>query len=119
MAKPVKLDLAEAAARAKRDLPRWTIADGRLRRVYETGAWKNSLTIVGAIGCLAKSAWHHPDLAVSFGRVIVELSTHDADGLTERDFALASRIEAVVAWRPDADGPFDAPIKNRLIRDDG
>ena len=91
---------AEATARLQRDLPRWTCAAGAIRRRYETHGWKGTLMAVNAIGHLCEAAWHHPDLAVTFNAVEVGLSTHDADGITEKDFELARKIEDVVTWQP-------------------
>ena len=91
---------AEAAARLRRELPHWTCADGAIRRRYATHGWKSTLMAVNAIGHLCEAAWHHPDLAVSYSAVEVSLSTHDAGGITEKDFELAGKIEDVVAWRP-------------------
>jgi 4a-hydroxytetrahydrobiopterin dehydratase len=52
------------------------------------------------VGHLAEAAWHHPDLAVSYAFVIVKLTNHNAKGVTEKDFALAKKIEEVVQWQP-------------------
>jgi 4a-hydroxytetrahydrobiopterin dehydratase len=60
--------------------------------------------VANAIGHLAEAAWHHPDLAVSYGGVEVSLMTHDHKGITDRDFELARKIEEVVAWRPGRAG---------------
>jgi 4a-hydroxytetrahydrobiopterin dehydratase len=59
---------------------------------------------VNAIGHLAEAAWHHPDLTISYAWLEVRLTTHSAKGLTAKDFALARKIEEVVAWRPGAEG---------------
>ena len=81
--------------------------DGRIRRRYPTQGWKSAVILVATIGHLAEAAWHHPEVTASYGAVEVRLSSHDADGVTERDLALAARIEEVVAWRPgDEDGPL-------------
>lgn len=56
--------------------------------------------VVNTIGHLAEAAWHHPDLEVSYAQVTVKLCTHSAKGVTENDFALATRIEAVIQWQP-------------------
>jgi len=40
----------------------------------------------------AEAAGHHPDLAISYNKVTIDLSTHDAAGLTEKDFAMAEAI---------------------------
>ena len=47
------------------------------------------------ITLIAEAEGHHPDLLVSWGRVRVQLWTHDAGGLSEKDFALAARIDSV------------------------
>jgi len=52
------------------------------------------------VGHLAEAAWHHPDLTVSYAFVIVKLCTHDAKGITAKDFELAQKIEQVIAWQP-------------------
>jgi len=76
------------------------IAAQQVLRRYATHGWKSTLMVVNAIGHLCEAAWHHPDLAVSYAAVEVSLSTHDAGGITEKDFELARKIEDVVAWRP-------------------
>jgi 4a-hydroxytetrahydrobiopterin dehydratase len=60
--------------------------------------------VVNAVGHLAEAAWHHPDLAVSYAFVIVKLTTHSSKGVTERDFALARKIEEVIQWQPGREG---------------
>jgi len=89
-----------AAARQQAELPAWTLDGGCLRRRIDTSGWKATLMAVNAIGHLAEVAWHHPELAVAYASVTVSLSTHEAGGLTERDFALAAKIESVLMWRP-------------------
>jgi 4a-hydroxytetrahydrobiopterin dehydratase len=49
---------------------------------------------VNRVAALAEAADHHPDILVSYTRVTLTLSTHDAGGLTARDFALARQIDA-------------------------
>lgn len=90
----------EIARRLAADLPLWRHEEGFLTRVYETHGWKGTLMAVNAIGHLAEAAWHHPDLRVSYPSVEVRLQTHDAGGITDRDFELARKIEEVVTWRP-------------------
>ncbi len=90
----------EVQARLGRDLPAWKLDRGAICRSYRTHGWKGTLMVVNTIGHLAEAAWHHPDLAVSYPSVEVRLSTHDAGGITEKDFALAAKIEEVVMWRP-------------------
>ncbi len=87
-------------ARLKGVLSLWKLRDGQLQRSYQVAGWKGALMVVNAIGHLAESAWHHPDLHVSYGRVGVALSTHSANGITDLDFELATRIEQLVQWQP-------------------
>ncbi|HVX89987.1 MAG TPA: 4a-hydroxytetrahydrobiopterin dehydratase, partial [Gemmatimonadales bacterium] len=66
---------------------------------YDTNGWPFTMLVVGAIAFLAESADHHPDLVVTWPRVTVKLSTHDAGGLTTRDFDLARKIDETLRTR--------------------
>ena len=91
----------EIEARLKAELPQWYYEDGWIRRKYKTSGWKSTLMVVNTVGHLAEAAWHHPDLAVSYAFVIVKLVNHNAKGVTEKDFALARKIEEVLMWQPE------------------
>jgi 4a-hydroxytetrahydrobiopterin dehydratase len=80
-----------------RGLDGWTFEDGMIRRVYKTTGFPMTLMLVNAIGYLAESADHHPDMLVKWGSVAVALSTHSAGGITDKDFSLARRIDDLVA----------------------
>lgn len=90
----------EIQQRLAAELPAWTFEDGWIRRKYKTTGWKSTLMVVNAVGHLAEAAWHHPDLNVSYAFVTVKLVNHAAKGVTDKDFALARKIEDVVLWRP-------------------
>lgn len=113
----------DVEARLKEELPKWTFDDGCICRRYKTHGWKGTLMVVNAVGHLAEAAWHHPDLAVSYALVIVKLVNHDARGITEKDFALAKKIEEVVTWQPGAqsdpvfEGTPDDPRFRYLVYD--
>ena len=98
---------AQAADQLRQPLPHWVCVNGHLERVFKTSGWPATLLVVNAIGHLAEAAWHHPDLAVSYASVTVRLTTHDAGGITDRDFELARQIEAMVMWQPPAGTPDD------------
>jgi len=93
----------EISARLAAELPKWSYEDGWIRRKYKTSGWKATLMVVNTVGHLAEAAWHHPDLTVSYAFVTVKLMNHAAKGITEKDFALARKIEEVVLWRPGAE----------------
>jgi 4a-hydroxytetrahydrobiopterin dehydratase len=93
----------EIVERLKAELPAWYLEDGWIRRKYKTSGWKSTLMVVNTVGHLAEAAWHHPDLNVSYAFVIVKLTNHSAKGITDKDFALAKKIEEVLTWRPGAE----------------
>lgn len=95
---------AEIAARLARDLPRWTYKDGHLTRRYETAGWKATAMAIGAVAHLAEAAWHHPLITASYPYLQVQVQTHEAEGITDRDFELAKKIEEVLLWQPGRAG---------------
>ena len=114
---------AEVEERLTVDLAHWTLSDGVIRRRYRTAGWKGTLMVITTVGHLAEVAWHHPEISASYAWVEVGLSTHSASGITDKDLALARKIEEVVAWRPGAeDGPFsgtpDDPRYAYVLPDD-
>jgi 4a-hydroxytetrahydrobiopterin dehydratase len=98
----------EAEARLSEELPHWYLEDGWIRRKYKTSGWKATLMVVNAVGHLAEAAFHHPDLTVSYAFVIVKLKNHAAKGITDKDFALAHKIEEVIQWQPAME---DSPLE--------
>jgi 4a-hydroxytetrahydrobiopterin dehydratase len=89
-----------AAKLTELGLAGWYLEDGWLRRKYNTDGWPQTLMAVNAVGYLCEAAWHHADLAVTWGKLWVKLKTHSAGGITDKDFELAKKIEEVVLWRP-------------------
>src|SRR5262245_31758825 len=81
-------------------LGEWYLEDGWLRRKYNTDGWPTTLMLVNAIGFLCEAAYHHADLSVTWGKLWVKLMTHSAGGITEKDFALAQKIEELSLWKP-------------------
>jgi|TARA_B110000908_G_scaffold97019_1_gene114599 4a-hydroxytetrahydrobiopterin dehydratase len=90
----------EVVEKLEKELPHWFFENGWIRRKVKTSGWKATLMVVNTVGHLAEAAWHHPDLTVSYAFVIVKLCTHDAKGITDKDFELAGKIEQVIAWQP-------------------
>src|SRR6266566_5012535 len=97
-----------------KEFPGWWYEDGWIRRNYKTDGWPTTLMLVNAIGYLAEAAYHHPDLAVTWGRVIVKLKNHAAGGVTDKDFELARKIEELVLWRPKGGALEGTP--NKFVR---
>ena len=95
---------AEVEERLKQELPTWRLEDGWIRRKYKTASWKGTLMVINTVGHLAEAAWHHPDITASYAWVEVRLKNHQAKGITDKDFALAKKIEEVVHWQPGTEG---------------
>ncbi len=99
---------AEVEERLKEELPHWYLENGWIRRKYKTSGWKATLMVVNTVGHLAEAAFHHPDLTVSYAFVIVKLMNHAAKGITDKDFALAHKLEEVITWQPGKEeGPLE------------
>lgn len=96
------------------ELPGWYYEDGWIRRQFKTDGWPTTLMLVNAIAYVAEAAYHHPDLAVTWAKVWVKLQTHSAGGITDKDFALARRIEDVALWRPSGSPLEGTP--NKFVR---
>ena len=103
-------DQAEIATRLA-ELPGWYYEDGWIRRVYKTDGWPTTLMLVNTIGYLAEAANHHPDLTVTWVRVILKLQNHAAGGITDKDLELARQIESHVLWRPTGGALEGTPNK--------
>lgn len=77
-----------------RRLVGWEVVNRHyLRKEYRFPDFVTALAFVNRIAELAEAEQHHPDLALSWGKVGVQLFTHSVDGLTEADFRLAARID--------------------------
>jgi 4a-hydroxytetrahydrobiopterin dehydratase len=82
-------------ARLAEHLPQWTFEDGHLRRIYKTRKWPETVMLFNAIAYLAEQADHHPDITASYASLGIRLMTHSAGGITDKDFHLAGKIEAL------------------------
>jgi 4a-hydroxytetrahydrobiopterin dehydratase len=91
-----KLDEARIAEMLA-DHPDWAVSGGALQRTFNLGGFPDAMEFVNRIATLAEDAQHHPDILVRFNKVTLTLRTHDADGLTEKDFAFASATDALLA----------------------
>jgi 4a-hydroxytetrahydrobiopterin dehydratase len=85
----------EAIIRELGALPGWVREGEEIVRTFDRGNFNGSIAFVNAIAAAANDADHHPDIAVSWNSVTVRLSSHDAKGLTDRDFALARTIDGL------------------------
>jgi 4a-hydroxytetrahydrobiopterin dehydratase len=88
--------LSDQDARARLGaLNGWDIdGTGLLRKRYTLESFAAAIAFVNRVAALADAADHHPDILIEYRNVTLTLTSHDSGGLTERDFALAARIDA-------------------------
>ena len=84
---------AEEAAIRLGKLPGWRIEAGELTRTFQFKDFRQALRFVNLTGELAEAAGHHPDIDIRYNRVRLGLTTHDAGGLTAKDFDLAAQAD--------------------------
>jgi 4a-hydroxytetrahydrobiopterin dehydratase len=87
-----RLDEA-AIAQALGQAPGWERAGSEIKRSYRFKDFREALAFVNRVGELAERAGHHPDIDLRYNTVTLVLSTHDAGGLTAKDFDLARAID--------------------------
>lgn len=97
-------------------LTAWYLEEGLLRRKYVTDGWPSTLMLVNAIGYLCQAADHHADLSVTYAKLWVKLKTHSAGGITDKDFALAQKIEELAQWRPPQGSPLDGVPADQFVK---
>ncbi|HYI99791.1 MAG TPA: 4a-hydroxytetrahydrobiopterin dehydratase [Thermoleophilaceae bacterium] len=73
----------------------WSQSGDAIAKDFERGDFAGSIALVNEIAPVADELNHHPDLAISWDTVTVTITTHSQGGLTEADFELAGRIEAL------------------------
>jgi len=76
-------------------IPSWQVQKGELVRTFTFKDFRGSLAFVNHVGDLAEKAGHHPDIDIRYNRVRLALVTHDAGGLTDKDFKLAASADTI------------------------
>lgn len=87
-----KLDDSEINDRLE-DLQIWGIEAEKLVCRVEFNGYRDAVFFANSVFSLAEEEFHHPEVKVEYGAVEIDLWSHDVEGLTERDFQLAERIE--------------------------
>lgn len=71
----------------------WSAEGQAIKRTYTCASFMESMAFAGRIAAYAESVDHHPDLLISYKKVTVTWSTHDAGGVTEKDIAAAKATD--------------------------
>jgi 4a-hydroxytetrahydrobiopterin dehydratase len=90
---PSEVDVALAALNQELDA-RWELVDGKLEKVFSFPDFVGAFAFMTRVALLAEKQDHHPEWSNVYGKVRIRLSTHEAGGITDLDFALARRIES-------------------------
>lgn len=97
MPKTAALNDTEIASRLAM-LNGWSRDAARIVKVYSFANYHETMAFVNAVAWVAHRSDHHPDLEVGYNRCTVALTSHDAGGLSARDFDSAAKIDAL--FRP-------------------
>jgi 4a-hydroxytetrahydrobiopterin dehydratase len=93
-----KLD-ADDITRRLAELAAWTVRDGKLHREYRFGDFVEAFGFMASVALVAERLNHHPEWSNVWSSVVIDLTTHDAGGLTANDFALAREMERLAGAR--------------------
>jgi 4a-hydroxytetrahydrobiopterin dehydratase len=97
MAAPAKkFDEAQILA-ALATVPNWKRDGATISRTFQFKDFPAAMKFVNAVADAAEAAWHHPDIDIRWNKVTLTLTTHDAGGLTDKDFALAKKFDELSA----------------------
>lgn len=75
--------------------PDWSKRGKTITRTFVFKDFPAAIKFVNAVSKLAEKAWHHPDIDIRWNKVTLTLTTHDAGGLTDRDFAIAKKFNQI------------------------
>ena len=79
---------------ALQQLPQWRLDGGKIVRDFLFPDFLGAMTFVNKMATLAEAQNHHPDIDIRYNNVRLGLVTHDANGITRRDLALATLIDS-------------------------
>ncbi len=96
-----KLD-ADAIKAALAETPEWSEVSGAIQRTFQFEDFARAMAFVHKVADYAEDAQHHPDILIRYNKVTISVSTHDAGGISEKDFALAKAVDRFADPRDDA-----------------
>ncbi|MEO0483358.1 MAG: 4a-hydroxytetrahydrobiopterin dehydratase [Planctomycetota bacterium] len=91
-----KLSEADIKTHLER-LAEWSEIGGEIQRTFEFGDFLEAMAFVNQVAEAAETRQHHPDILIRYNRVMLTLSTHDAGGITEKDFDLAAHCDELAS----------------------
>jgi 4a-hydroxytetrahydrobiopterin dehydratase len=88
------LSLGDAVV-LQREVPDWMLEGSVIERTFQFKDFQEAMRFVNHVAEIAESEGHHPDIHIYYNRVRLELSTHKIKGLSQNDFILAAKIDAL------------------------
>jgi 4a-hydroxytetrahydrobiopterin dehydratase len=89
-----KLDDADIQKKVH-ELAGWSVKDGKLHREYKFPDFAHAFGMMATAAPAIEKMNHHPEWSNVYNRVTVDLTTHDAGGITQKDFDLAALLEGI------------------------
>ncbi|HEY9643662.1 MAG TPA: 4a-hydroxytetrahydrobiopterin dehydratase [Coleofasciculaceae cyanobacterium] len=96
MAAPTKLSPTELNA-ALGELTGWSLQDDKLHRQFQFKSFVEAFGFMSSVALVAESMGHHPEWFNVYNRITVDLTTHDAGGITQNDVTLAKRMNELAS----------------------
>lgn len=84
---------SDAVQQHLESLPGWELDGEMIARTYEHPDFRTAMAFVNFVAEVAENLGHHPDIDVRYDKVRLAVVTHDAGGLTEKDFELARTVD--------------------------
>ncbi len=94
---PLTTDQIEALAS---QLPQWSVVDAKLHRELRFADFNEAFGFMTRVALIAETMGHHPEWFNVWNKVVIDLTTHDAGGLSSLDVSLARRIDQLVSGLP-------------------
>jgi len=76
--------------------PDWSETGGAIQRTFHFKDFVEAMTFVDRVAVIAEADQHHPDILIRYNKVTLSVNTHDAGGITEKDFSLAAKVDALI-----------------------
>ena len=81
--------------KAMGELDNWGLTSNSITKEFKFENFSGSLNFVNKVGEISNSLDHHPDITIRYDIVVLSLTTHSSDGLTEKDFEVAKEIDSL------------------------
>jgi 4a-hydroxytetrahydrobiopterin dehydratase len=94
MADRKKIDTEEVTRRLA-GLSGWSLSNGKLHKEFQFDSFVHAFGFMSSVALTAESMNHHPEWSNVYNKVVVDLNTHSAGGISELDFELARKIDAL------------------------